>query len=147
MERIGLKTSMGRCTLFAALLAVVIGSSSLGVAQGSDDSAIDQAQRAVRERVTSREGERDVAVRFRGDARTESSSNTSLRVRGTGSVLRSDGQVRPFSYDAVVDTRNSTVSDIHYDWRGDWDKPATNRVTGLNFRTIERRQVSWTGVV
>jgi hypothetical protein len=144
MERIGLKTSMRRCTMFAALLAVVIGSSGLGVAQGSDDWAIDQAQRAVRERMASREGERDVAVRFRSDARTESSSNTNLRVRGTGSVLRSDGQVRPFSYDAVVDTRTSTVSDIHYDWRGDWDEPDTNRLTGFKFRTIERRQVSWT---
>jgi hypothetical protein len=134
---------MSRGTLFAALLAVVIGGNSLGVAQGPDDWAIDQVQRAVRERMASREGERDVTVRFRSDARTESSSNT-LRVRGTGSVLRSDGQVRPFSYEAVVDTRNSNVSDIHYDWRGDWDEPDTNRVTGFKFRTIERRQVSWT---
>jgi len=144
MERSGLKLSMSRCTLFAALLAVVIGGNSLGVAQGPDDWAIDQVQRAVRERMASREGERDVTVRFRSDARTESSSNTNLRVRGTGSVLRSDGQVRPFSYEAVVDTRNSNVSDIHYDWRGDWDEPDTNRVTGFKFRTIERRQVSWT---
>lgn len=143
MGRIGVKTSMSRRTLFAALLAIVIGGNSLGVAQGSDDWAIDQAQRAVRERMASREGERDVTVRFRSDARTESSSNANLRVRGTGSVLRSDGQVRPFSYDAVVDIRNSTVSDIHYDWRGDWDEPDTNRLT-FDFRPIERRQVSWT---
>jgi hypothetical protein len=130
MERIGVKTSMRRWTLFAALLAVGIGSSSPGLAQDADDWVIDQAQRAVRERMTSREGERDVTVRFRSDARTESSSNTDRRVRGTGSVLRSDGQVRPFSYEAVVNTRDSNVSDIHYDWHGDWDKPDTNRLTG-----------------
>jgi hypothetical protein len=66
-------------------------------------------------------------------------------------VLRSDGKVRPFSYEAVVNTRNSDVSDIHYDWRGDWDNAVTNRLTGTyrldrgrsDDRTIERRPVSW----
>jgi hypothetical protein len=125
------RKSRRRSALFTALLAVVIGSSSLGAAQGSDDWAIDQAQRAVQERIANREGERDVFVRFARDARTESALNTSLRVRGTGSVVRSrDGKARPFTYEAVVNTHNSEVSDIHYDWRGDWAKPVANRLTG-----------------
>jgi YmgG-like glycine-zipper protein len=136
MERLGTRTLMHRCTCAAVLtfLAVVIASSSLGLAQGSGDRAIDQAQRAVRERITSREGGRDLIVRFASDARTESASNAQVRVRGTGSLLRSnDGKSRTFSYEAVVNTRN--VSDIQYDWRGDWfssgsRSSATNRLTG-----------------
>jgi hypothetical protein len=62
-------------------LAVVIASSSLGLAQGSADLTIDQAQRAVREGMTSREGGRDLIVRFGSDARTESASNAQVRVR------------------------------------------------------------------
>jgi hypothetical protein len=117
-------------------LAVVIASSSLGLAQGSGDRAIEQAQRAVRERITSREGGRDLIVRFASDARTESASNAQVRVRGTGSLMRSnDGKSRTFSYEAVINTRNSNVSDIQYDWRGDWFSSggrsyAANRLTG-----------------
>jgi hypothetical protein len=138
MERLGMRTLMNRCTCAAVLIffAVVIASSSLGLAQGSADRAIDQAQQAVRERITSREGGRDVIVRFASDARTESASNAQVRVRGTGSLMRSnDGRSRTFSYEAVVDTRNRNVSDIQYDWRGDWSssgsrRSATNRLTG-----------------
>ena len=135
MERIRMTTSVGRGRLFGALLAVVIASGSLGLAQGSDGWAIDQAQRAVRDRIVSREGGRALTVQFGSDARTEL-SNADVRVRGTGSVMRStDGKSRPFSYEAVVNTRNSSVSDIQYDWRGDWYSsggrmPVTNRLTG-----------------
>jgi hypothetical protein len=117
-------------------LAVVIASSSLGLAQGSADRTIDQAQRAVREQITSREGGRDLIVRFASDARTESASNAQVRVRGTGSLMRSnDEKSRTFSYEAVVNTRNSNVSDIQYHWRGDWFSSgsrsyAANRLTG-----------------
>lgn len=119
-----------------AVLAAVIWSGLPGLAQGSEDSAIDQAQRAVRERIISREGGRDLVVRFDRDARAESSSNAEVRVRGTGSLLRNnDGKSRTFSYEAVVNTRNSRVSDLEYDWRGDWYSSAsrssvTNRLTG-----------------
>jgi hypothetical protein len=138
MERLGMRTSMNRCTCAAVLIfvAAVFASSSLGLAQGSADRAIDQAQRAVRERITSREAGRDVIVRFASDARTESASNAQVRVRGTGSLMRSnDGRSRTFSYEAVVNTRKSSVSDIQYDWRGDWfssgsRSAATNRLTG-----------------
>lgn len=138
MERLGMRTLIDRCTRAAVLtfLAVVIASSSLGLAQGSGDRAIDQAQRAVRERITSREGGRDLIVRFASDARTESASNAQVHVRGTGSLMRSnDGKSRTFSYEAVVNTRNSNVSDIQYDWRGDWLSSgsrsyAANRLTG-----------------
>src|SRR4026208_2259785 len=116
--------------------AVVSASSSLGLAQGSGDRAIEQAQRAVRERITSREGGRDLIVRFASDARTESASNAQVRVRGTGSLMRSNhGKSRTFSYEAVVNTRNSNVSDIQYDWRDDWFSGASrsyaaSRLTG-----------------
>jgi hypothetical protein len=138
MERFGTRTLMNRCTCAAVLtfLAVVFASSSLCLAQGSGDRAIDQAQRAVRERITSREGGRDLIVRFASDARTESASNAQVRVRGTGNLMRSnDGKSRTFSYEAVVNTRNSNVSDIQYDWRGDWFSSgsrsyAANRLTG-----------------
>ena len=139
MKRIGVRTSTRRCTLFAALLAVVITSGSLGFAQGSEGWAIDQVQRAVRAQITSREGERDLSVRFDRDARTESRSNTNLRVRGTGRVVRShDGRSRPFSYDADVNTRNSDVSDVHYDWRGGWYTSVTDRLTGTYRLDSER---------
>jgi hypothetical protein len=115
----------------AALLAVVIASGSLGFAQGSEGWAIDQVQRAVRERMASRQNERDLAVRFGGDARTESRSNTNLWVRGTGRVLRGDdGKSRPFSYEAGIDTRNNQISDLRYDWRGTWYKADADRLTG-----------------
>lgn len=104
-----------------ALLASLIASGSASLAQGSGDRVIDQAQRAVRERVTDREGGRDLIVRFDREVSTDSRSNADVRVRGTGSVLRgSEGRARTFSYRAVVNTRNGTVSDIQYDWRGDW---------------------------
>jgi hypothetical protein len=117
------------------VLVGVIASGSLGLAQGSQDRAIDQAQRAVSQRITSQEGGRDLAVQFGRDARTEFPSNTGIRVRGTGTVTRSaDGTSRPFSYEAVVNTRNGNVSAIRYDWRGDWyssgRRAVTNRLTG-----------------
>jgi hypothetical protein len=116
MERIGVRTSVNRCRLFAALLAVVIASGSLGLAQRADDRAVDQAQQAAIERITSREGGRDLTVRIGSDAQTEFLTNTDVRVRGTGSVMRNnDGEARPFSYEAVVNTRNGNVSDIQYD--------------------------------
>jgi hypothetical protein len=120
--------SMTRCALAIGALAVLIGSVSPGWAQGPYDWAITPAQRAVREQIA--DHEHNVTVRFTRDARTESSSNTNLRVRGTGTVTRDDRKTRPFSYDAVVNTRNSSVSDVHHDWRGDWRKAETNRLTG-----------------
>src|ERR1051325_10883884 len=60
MKRIGAGASIRRCTLFAAVLAVVITSGSLGFAQGSEGWAIDQVQRAVRARIATREAARDV---------------------------------------------------------------------------------------
>ena len=35
-----------------------------------------------------------------------------------------------FSYDAVVNTRTSAVSDVHYDLHGDWSTSVSNRLTG-----------------
>ena len=113
----------------AAVLAVIIGSVSLGSAQGSNDRVVDQAQRAVREQIANDDS--NVAVRFARDARTDSASNVNRRVRGTGSVVRDrDGKSRPFSYEAVVNTRNLEVSDVHHDWRGDWRTAVTNHLTG-----------------
>src|SRR3954463_2616613 len=112
MERLGMNVSE-RSRLCAAVLMMVVASGSLAVAQGADNRAIDQAQRAVSDRITSQEGGAAVAGRFGRDASTEFPSNTNVRVRGTGSVVRNnDGRTRPFSYEAVVDNRTSNVSNI-----------------------------------
>ena len=137
MKRVGASTSIHRRVWFAAVaaLAGVIVCGSLVVAQESTDRAIDQAQRAVRERIVSQQGGRDLTVQFAGDPRTEFPSNTQVRVRGTGSVSRAtDGNLRPFSYEAVVNTRTGNVTAIQYDWRGDWysggRSAVVNRLTG-----------------
>jgi hypothetical protein len=128
VSQIEMSTGMSRRALLATVLAVVVGSVTLDSAQGSNEWAIDQAQRAVREQIAGDEG--NVAVRFAGDARTESPSNTDRRVRGSGSAVRDrDGKSRPFSYLAVVDTRTSNVSDVRYDWHGDWRTEAIDRLT------------------
>jgi hypothetical protein len=134
MGRTGLSTSFGRWVLLAGAIAVVA-TSAAGAAQSSGERAIDQAQRAVTERIVRGEGVSDLTVQFGSDVRTDAPSNTSVRVRGTGNVIRRDGQSRPFSYEATVNTRNNSVSDVRYDWRGNWydsrgRQPVTNRLTG-----------------
>ena len=137
MENIRGRTLMNRgmvCAVFT-LLAVVIASGGPGLAQGSGDRAIGQAQRAVREQITSREGGRNLTALFNSDARTESKSNAEVRIRGTGVFSRNNArQSRNFSYEAVVNNRNRNVSDIRYNWRGDWysggGSYVTNRLTG-----------------
>jgi hypothetical protein len=137
MKRIDTRTSMARCALVNTALAIVIGSGSLVVAQSARTWAVDQAQRAVREQMTSDDG--DIALRFNNDARTDSSSNNRSRVRGSGTAVRDcDGKSRPFVYDAVVNARTSNVSDVHHDWRGDWRTAVTNRLTGTYRLNRER---------
>ncbi len=140
-------------TLFSAftLLVVILASDSLDgvLAQGSKDRtgsrerAIDRAQQAVRERITSREGGRDPTVLFNSDIKTEFKSNREVRVRGTGTFSRNndwhnnprndnsrnrDRRSRNFSYEAV--TNNSNVFDINYDWRGGWSDGGKDRGNG-----------------
>ena len=121
---------------FAAVIVVagVIASGSLVLAQGSTDRtarAIDQVQRAVRERIVSQDNARTLTVQFGPDARTEFPSNADVRVSGTGSAVRAtDRMSRPFSYEAVVNTRSSNVSAIRYDWRGDWFNTNTSNGNG-----------------
>ncbi len=138
MTNIGVSTVVNRNAFFAAftLLTVILASVSLSraLAQGSGARAIDQAQGAVREQITSREGGRNPAVVFNSDTQTEFISNTGVRVRGTGAFSRNNdprnnnGQSRNFSYEAIVNDRNrnrnrnsnNNVSGIKYDWRGGW---------------------------
>jgi hypothetical protein len=140
MRNIGVSTLVKRNTFFAAfaLLALILASGGLSrvLAQGWGDQAIDQAQRAVRERITSREGGRNPTVVFNSDAQTEFISNRGVRVRGTGAFSRNNdprynndprhnnGQSRNFSYEAIVNNRNrnsnGNVSGVRYDWRGGW---------------------------
>jgi hypothetical protein len=134
MKNIGVSALVNRNKFFAALalLALILASGGLSrvLAQGLGDQTIDQAQRAVRERITSREGGRNPTVVFNSDAQTEFISNTGVRVRGTGAFSRSNdlryknGQSRNFSYEARVNNRNrdnnGNVSGIRYDWRGGW---------------------------
>ena len=142
MKNTEVRTLMNRRTVFAAfaLLAVLLASGSLsrGLAQDSRDWAISQAQQAVRERIMSREGGRDLMVHYNSDAQTEFKSNADVRVRGTGDFSRNnDGKSKNFSYEAVINNRNRKVSDIKYDWRGNWYNSGggggsyvTNRLTG-----------------
>ena len=136
MKRIEIGTSINGRLWCAAVIVVagVIASGSLVLAQGSTDRtarAIDQVQRAVRERIVSQDNARTLTVQFGPDARTEFPSNADVRVSGTGSVVRAtDRMSRPFSYEAVVNTRSSNVSAIRYDWRGDWYNSTNGRAAG-----------------
>jgi ricin-type beta-trefoil lectin protein len=118
-----------------ALLAVILagGSMSTVQAQGSQDRAIDQAQRAVRQRIISQEGGRDLTVVFNTDAQTAFRSRTEVRVNGTGSFSRNNdqryndsrnngGRARDFSYEAIVNNRSryGSVSGIRYDLKSGW---------------------------
>ena len=155
MKNIGFHTSVSRNMLFAAfiLLMAVIATGGLttGLAQGSGGSAIDQTQRAVKDQIMSREDGRDLIVRFNSDARTEFKSNAQVRVRGTGIFLRNnDGKSRNFSYEAVVNNRNSKLTGLKYDWQGDWyandrvsrgSGSVTNRLNGhVPPQSIAQRQ-------
>jgi Ricin-type beta-trefoil lectin domain-like len=127
-----------------ALLAVILvgGGLSTVFAQGSEDRAIDQAQRAVRQRIVNREGGRNLTVLFNTDVQTDSKSRTEIRVRGTGSFSRNndsrysnsrdndqryndsrnDGRMsRDFSYEAIVNNRSryGSVSGVRYDLTSD----------------------------
>jgi Ricin-type beta-trefoil lectin domain-like len=153
MKHIGVRTLVNRNTFMAAftLLAVILpgGSLSTVLAQGSEYRPIDQAQRAVRQRIISQEGRdsleqgRNLTVLFNRDAQTIFRSRTEVRVRGTGTLSlnndsrgnhsrnndsrynhsrNNDGGSRDFSYEATVNNRNGygNVSGVRYDWRGGW---------------------------
>jgi Ricin-type beta-trefoil lectin domain-like len=125
-----------------ALLAVILAGGSLStvLAQDSQDRAIDQAQRAVRQRIISQEGGRNLTVLFNTDAQTAFRSRTEVRVNGTGSFSRNNdadssnprdndqryndsrnngGRSRDFSYEAIVNNRSryGSVSGVRYDLR------------------------------
>ena len=142
MKSIEVSTMVNRNSFFAVftMLTVILASGNLSsaLAQGSGDRAIDQAQRAVRERITSREDGRNTAVVFNSDVQTEFIWNRGVRVRGTGAFSRNNdprynngprynyGESRNFSYEAIVNNRNrdrdidNNVSGVRYDWRGGW---------------------------
>jgi Ricin-type beta-trefoil lectin domain-like len=126
-----------------SLFAVIVAGGSLNtvLAQGSEDRTIGQAQRAVRQRIVSQEGNRNLTVLFNTDAQTDSSSRNSVRVRGTGSFsvtagLRysnspnsdpqyrdsrnNSGRPKNFSYEAIVSrNRYGSVSGVRYDLTSD----------------------------
>lgn len=117
------------------LLAVILAGGSLTTvpAQGSGNQAIEQAQRAVRQRIVSQEsGGRNLNVLFNTDAQTDFKSRNEVRVRGTGSFSRNNdqrydnsrnnaGRSRDFSYEAIVNNRSryGSVSGVRYDLRTD----------------------------
>lgn len=123
MENTSAHPLLQRSIFFAVfiLLAVVVASGSPGkplIQQRAGNRAIEQAQQAVREQITSREGRRNPTVQFNNDAQTEYQSNAEVRVRGTGILLQNNnGRSRTFTYEAVVDSRNRRVSAIKYDWQ------------------------------
>jgi hypothetical protein len=128
---------------FGLIAVFLLGGLTSALAQGSDNRAIDQAQRAVRQRIASQEGGRHLNVLFNGDDRTDSRSRTEIRVRGTGSFSRGDesrdanlhandqrnndsrnnvGRSRDFSYEAIVNNRSryGSVTGVRYDLRSGW---------------------------
>ena len=134
------KTFTARIALIAVFL---LGGLTSVLAQGRDNRAIDQAQRAVEKRIISQEGGRNLTVLFNGDDKTEYKSRTEIRVRGTGSFSRVDesrdanlhvtdrwnndsrnnvGRSRDFSYEAIVNNRSryGSVSGVRYDLRRGW---------------------------
>ncbi|HZM86442.1 MAG TPA: RICIN domain-containing protein [Blastocatellia bacterium] len=134
------KTLPAGLALIAFFLA---GSLSTVLAQSTNNRTIDQAQRAVRQRIVSQEGGRNVTVLFNTDAQTDSTSRNEVRVRGTGSFSRGNdlGYANPrdndqrnndsrnnavrskdFSYEAVVNNRSryGSVSGVRYDLRDGW---------------------------
>jgi hypothetical protein len=136
MKDIGVRTWVIRNLLLAACTVLLSGSLRPVVAQGSGDWAIAQAQRAVRQQITNREGGRGSTVSFNNDAQTEARANAAIRVSGTGTFSNNNdarnnaarnnqGRGREFSYEAFVNNRNrnsnySNVSGVRYDWRGGW---------------------------
>jgi hypothetical protein len=146
LQRTILKNILLRKTFTAriALITVfLLGGLTSVLAQGRDNRAIDQAQRAVEKRIVSHEGGRNLTVLFNGDDKTEYKSRTEIRVRGTGSFSRVDesrdanlhvndrrnndsrnnvGRSRDFSYEAIVNNRSryGSVSGVRYDLRRGW---------------------------
>ena len=137
---------------FALIAVILAGTVSTVFAQGSDNRTIDQAERAVRERIMSQEGGRYVTVLFNGDAQTDFRSRNEVRVRGTGSFSRNSdprflnlpdndqrgnasrntsGRSIEFSYEAIVNNRSryGAVSGVRYDLRNGWsgDRRDNNR--------------------
>ena len=102
-----------------AALGVLLAGGSLSTAsaqQSSEDRVIDQAQRAVRQRIITQEGGRNLTVLFNTDAQTDNRSRSEVRVRGTGSFSRTNDsrysnqrdnnrRSRDFSYEATVNNR------------------------------------------
>ena len=108
------------------MIAVMLaGGLSMVSAQDSDRWTIEQAQRAVRQRIVSQEG-RNVTVYFNSDAQTDFRSRTAVRVRGTGTFSRTNdsrygrGRSKEFSYEATVNPyRSGSVSGVSYEMIGD----------------------------
>ena len=128
-----LKNTLVRNTLLAALAFAGItlsGGLNKVLAQDWDNRVIDEAQRAVRQRIVSQEGGRDVTVSFNNDAQTDVRSRNAVRVRGTGTFSR-DGNSRnddsrygrrgrEFSYEATVNPyRRDSVSGVKYELRSE----------------------------
>ncbi|HEX4951040.1 MAG TPA: DUF3011 domain-containing protein [Blastocatellia bacterium] len=159
MKNIGVRNVVHHNILFAVLilLAVVAASGSATkplIQQSAGNWVIEQAQQAVQEQITSREGRRNSTVQFNNDAQTEYQSNAAVRVRGTGILLQNNnGRSRPFSYEAVVNNRNRRVSAIKYDWQDNWsNNSGGNQNTGYGIGSCrsatrwDETEAGYTGV-
>ena len=111
---------------FALIAVVLAGGLSNASAQSSDSRVIEQAQRAVRQRILNQEGGRNATVFFNNDAQTDFRSRNAVRVRGTGTLSHSNdssryngARSRELSYEATVNPyRSGSVSDVSYELRG-----------------------------
>lgn len=156
------------CTMLATTLT--IGNLSTVSAQGSGTWAIAQAQEAVRQQINNQdrgqERGRYETVRFNRDVQTEVTSNSSVRVSGTGTSgnnrgNNNAGRNREFTYEALVSNRGrnrggtTRVSEVRYDWRewGGDNRGRDNRGRGNDNDNFDRGgnrpngRVSYTGPI
>lgn len=156
MKSMGVTSLVNRGMVYAAftLLAVIAASGSLNPisAQSSGNWAVARAQQAVRQQIVSREGGRGSAVVFNNDTQSESVTNTSVRVSGSGRLSNNGNSrnsrgrgnntdTREFTYEALVTNsgRNrgnaANVSDIRYEWQGNrFGRDRDNDGRGGDFR-------------
>lgn len=138
MNNIGVFNLKNGNRLFAACALLILTSGNLSQvsAQSSGAWAVARAQQAVRQQINTQETGRSQTIRFNNDAQTESRSNMTVRVSGTGTFLNDNnsrnnsrnaaGRSRDFSYEAIVSNRGrnrnsgGNVSDVRYDWTGGW---------------------------
>jgi len=113
--------SIARYALLAGVsLFIIIASVGANAthAQNRRGYAIEQAQRAVRDRILNENGGRDANLDFDRNVEDFNVSNNEIGVKGSGILYRNNRRdQRRFVYEARVNTRNGNVDQINYRFR------------------------------